>query len=271
MRIGRRGFIATLSLVLIGLLVVDAFWFEKYIIDWTEFDVSKGSTSKIKAIQLTDLHLREIRSYHKWIADRIHTEHPDVLFITGDTITRDRNLPLLDEFLGMLDPKVPIVAIIGNKESNDRVDLDKLSGLFEKHQGILLINSNTVLEAKGRRITVIGLDDYVHGNPDIELAAKGIDPTLPLVVLSHCPVYREAIDGYLRENNPREALILSGHTHGGQIAFFGYAPVKPGGSGKYTKGWYPSDVSAMYVSKGIGTTVLPIRFGARAEATIFWL
>jgi len=60
-------------------------------------------------------------------------------------------------------------------------------------------------------------------------------------------------------------LVLSGHTHGGQITFLGIVPFKPQGSGKYLKGWYKEDKPKMYISKGIGTSILPIRFGARAE------
>lgn len=60
-------------------------------------------------------------------------------------------------------------------------------------------------------------------------------------------------------------LVLSGHTHGGQITFFGIVPFKPQGSGRYLKGWYKDTDPKMYISKGIGTSILPIRLGARAE------
>ena len=59
--------------------------------------------------------------------------------------------------------------------------------------------------------------------------------------------------------------MLSGHTHGGQITFLGIVPFKPQGSGRYLKGWYKDSDPKMYISKGIGTSVLPIRLGARAE------
>lgn len=66
-------------------------------------------------------------------------------------------------------------------------------------------------------------------------------------------------------------MILSGHTHGGQIVLFGNVFFTPLGSGSYVKGWYENEHSRMFVSKGIGTSALPIRFGARAEATIFYI
>jgi len=64
-------------------------------------------------------------------------------------------------------------------------------------------------------------------------------------------------------------LILSGHTHGGQVKLLGFIPYLPQGSGKYVSGWYLDQHKQLYVSKGIGTSILPIRFGARAEISIF--
>ena len=66
------------------------------------------------------------------------------------------------------------------------------------------------------------------------------------------------------------SFILSGHTHGEQVRLFNFIPFLPQGSGKYVKGWYKESNPPMYVSKGIGTTILPIRFGSRAEIAVFY-
>ncbi|MCK5075659.1 MAG: hypothetical protein KAR38_04750 [Calditrichia bacterium] len=63
--------------------------------------------------------------------------------------------------------------------------------------------------------------------------------------------------------NPQ--LMLSGHTHGGQITFFGLAPILPRGSGKYVSGWYEKEKIKLYVSRGIGTSVIPFRFMSLPE------
>jgi predicted MPP superfamily phosphohydrolase len=62
---------------------------------------------------------------------------------------------------------------------------------------------------------------------------------------------------------------LSGHTHGGQITFFGIVLFTPKGSGQFVSGWYDDEFPKMYVSKGIGTSIVPIRFGARVEISLF--
>jgi len=256
---------------MVGLVVLDGFWFEKYIIDWQEFDIAAGPSSKIKVIQISDLHLRSIKSFHASIAERINHEIPDVVFITGDAITRTRQMGLLNSFLELIDTNILKIAILGNKENSGRVDLVLLQKCYEAQNGVLLINQSYQLQVKNRKINILGVDDYVWGSPDIVKASEGIDTSLDTIILNHCPAYREEIDRLIPAIRLPTSLILSGHTHGGQITFFGWPIYTPYGSGKYLKGWYNSAVSKMYVSKGIGTTVLPIRFGARAEATIFYI
>jgi predicted MPP superfamily phosphohydrolase len=75
--------------------------------------------------------------------------------------------------------------------------------------------------------------------------------------------------GWKSISSKRMNVILSGHTHGGQINLFGIIPFKPVGSGRYLKGWYHD--KTMFVSKGIGTSILPARFMARAEMALFHL
>lgn len=266
----RRNFIMKFLLGVIGLITLDAFWFEKYVIEWNTFDISKGNKNKLKAIQLSDLHLREIQSTHKSLAERINTELPVVVFITGDAITRNSRIPILKEFLALLDPKIQKVAILGNKEYSGRIDLHLLRETYESFNCLLLVNESYVLKTMYRAINIIGIDDFVGGDPDFLRASKNIDKSTPLIVLSHCPVYRSTIDE-ISTNLNLKPIILSGHTHGGQVTLFGKPLMTPYGSGKYVKGWYTNETSQMYVSKGIGTTILPIRFGARAEASIFYL
>ena len=257
--------------VIIGMVVLDAFWFERYIIQWREFDISDRKTGKIKAIQLTDLHINEIHSFHRSIAKRINKEQPDLLFITGDSVNRNSKFPVFNEFLGLIDPKIPKIAIMGNKEYEANIDIDRLKKVLGDHNGKLLINEVLEFKLRNRTINIIGIDDYISSNADYYTTAKNLDRNVETIVLNHCPAYRDDIERINRGLNLNIKAILCGHTHGGQITFFGQAFFTPRGSGRYIKGWYKNNETRMYVSKGIGTTVLPIRFGARAEAPIFYI
>ena len=259
----RRKFIKSGVLASIGLVLLDSLWFEKYVIDWNYFDISKNSKNKIKIIQITDLHIDSVECFHKSIAKKINRLKPDVIFITGDSVDSTEKINLLNEFLKLIDHSIQKYAITGNWEYWGNVNLPMLKETYSNNNCILLINENRNITFRGREISIIGIDDFVGGTANFSKAIENLKRTDTTIVLSHCPEYREVISQEKR--NIDIDLVLSGHTHGGQITFLGFAPFKPRGSGRYLKGWYKQTEPKMYVSKGIGTSVFPIRFGARAE------
>ncbi|AZQ44060.1 metallophosphoesterase [Nonlabens ponticola] len=239
------------------------FWFEKYVIDWSYFDRSKNEAeSKIKLIQISDLHITGLRSFHKSIARKINEIKPDLIVFTGDSINLTTEIQYLDSFLKLIDQDIPKFAILGNWEYWGNVDLKQLNEVYTSHNCQLLVNENATINVNNQSIAIAGTDDFLGGRPDIMTAMKKLSETDKTIVLNHCPQYSDVIkDSQFAD---RIDLILSGHTHGGQVTFLGYAPITPRGSGDYLKGWYEDKVP-MYVSRGIGTSRVPIRFGSRAE------
>lgn len=250
-------------MAIIGVLLLDIFWFEKYIIDWNYFDISKSGKNKIKIIQISDLHFDQLRYFHKSIAKKINLIKPDLIFITGDSVDHTEKIKDLEKFLELIDKSIQKYAITGNWEYWGNVDLTRLKNAYSKYNCELLINENRTISLKNREISIIGIDDLVGGNADFGKAIEDLNPTETNIVLTHCPQHRDIITEHKGKLNID--LVLAGHTHGGQITFLGFVPFKPQGSGKYLKGWYKQSEPKMYISKGIGTSVLPIRFGARAE------
>jgi len=259
----RRKFIKRGILALIGLVLLDSIWFEKYVIDWNYFDISKSKKNRIKIIQISDLHFDELRYFHKTIARKINSIQPDLVFITGDSVDKTGKTESLNEFLQLIDQSIQKYAITGNWEYWGDIDLQELKSVYSKNNCELLINENRTISIRNREISIIGIDDFVGGNADFGKAVENLKETETTIVLSHCPEHRDIITK--EKGNLNIDLVLSGHTHGGQITFLGIAPFKPKGSGKYLKGWYTESEPKMYISKGIGTSILPIRFGARAE------
>jgi len=262
-KLTRRKLLKGGVLASIGFLLLDSLWFEKYVIDWNYFDVSENSDDKIKIIQISDLHYDTLRYFHKSIAKRINSSKPDLVFITGDSVDKAEKVEELNDFLKLIDSRIQKYAITGNWEYWGNVDLDKLKEIYQRNNCVLLINENRTLKIKNRGFSVIGIDDFVGGNADFKKATENLVQSETNIVLTHCPEHRDIIEK--QKGSLKIDLVLSGHTHGGQINFFGWVPFKPRGSGKYLKGWYKDKEPKMYVSKGIGTTILPIRFGARAE------
>lgn len=212
------------------------------------------------------MHFDKLRFFHKAIAKKINSIQPDVIFITGDSVDQTEKIDFLNEFLKLIDKSIPKYAITGNWEYWGNVDLSQLKNTYSKNNCELLINENRSLSIRNRELSVIGIDDYIGGNADFIKAITNLKTSETKIVLSHCPQHREIIRQ--QKENLSIDLILSGHTHGGQITFLGMVPFKPRGSGKYLKGWYKESEPKMYVSKGIGTSILPIRLGARAEMVV---
>ena len=107
-----------------------------------------------------------------------------------------------------------------------------------------------------------------------------IGNTLRRILLSSIQGYAVSalrITSYDEEGTPhlissdyeRSSLMISGHTHGGQIALFGKALFTPNGSGQYTKGWYVRNQDMLYVMRGIGSSYrFPIRIGVKPEILV---
>jgi uncharacterized protein len=124
------------------------------------------------------------------------------------------------------------------------------------------------LDVGGARLTLVGLDDPVEGVPDLETARRDVVPGSTEIWLVHAP-------GYLEQppagTSARPALLLAGHTHGGQIRIPLLPAVKPTGAGRFLEGWYHDTFAPLYVSRGVGTTGIPARFLCPAELPIFTL
>lgn len=266
-KITRRKFIIKGIIAFIGLFLLDILWFEKYVIDWNYFDISKNKKTKIKIIQISDLHISTLKSFHKSIAKKINSINPDLVLITGDSVNSTGDIRVLNEFLLLIDKSIKKYAITGNREYNGNVDLNKLKDIYEENNCELLINENRSFIKEDRNLSIIGIDDFIGGNADYNTSIENLKLTDTNIVLTHCPEHRDII--VQQKGDLNIDLILSGHTHGGQINFFGYVYFKPIGSGKYLKGWYKEKEPKMYVSKGIGTSHINYRFGARAEVVVF--
>jgi predicted MPP superfamily phosphohydrolase len=126
-----------------------------------------------------------------------------------------------------------------------------------------------VLTFGDRKVVVTGLDDLVAGQPNFGVGESGSGAPNSLL-LGHCPALRDVPAAQPPQNRRGIALMLSGHTHAGQFAPFGWAPLRPYGSGRYVAGWYRDENRwPLYVSRGIGTSIVPVRFFAPPEIAVF--
>src|ERR1051325_8857384 len=201
----------------------------------------------------------------------------DVVLIPGDFVTSHINeMPPLLEAISELHAPLGVYACTGNHDYYAGVD--SVSRGIEDSPIELLRNSNVKIEADGQPLYLLGVDDddaagvekYVEGKTahHIEAAYKGIPNNAATILMCHKPYHFEA---FARTN---VGLMLSGHTHGGQIVlgrFGGTTLTFCSLASKYVDGIYlPQESKSqtqMYVSRGIGVVGLPIRINCPAEIT----
>jgi predicted MPP superfamily phosphohydrolase len=228
-------------------------------------DIAAGAGltgDRLRVVQVSDLHVKRIGTLEHRLLEALHAAPADVVVITGDALDRADRLTVLDRLLGEFPRGPRTLAILGNWEHRCAVDLDALDRTYRRHGIELLVNRSVEVTHHGGRARITGLDDFVGGRPDARAALATAAPLPDHLVLAHCPSARDAL-GIPAEH--AASLLLAGHTHGGQVAPFGVATVLPPGCGRYVAGWYRDGGPPMYVSRGIGTSLVPVRIGATPE------
>ena len=197
----------------------------------------------------------------------MHERRPDLVAVTGDLLTHPRGEPMLRRLMRVLPQ--PTFAVLGNHDvAISRDPQAKASTLSELDPATLLRNEGRLVELRGRKIWIAGVDPYLvlRGTPRLdpnELAPPLDAETDFSILLCHYPWVLDLLEP------GRFDLVLSGHLHGGQICL-----PYPGGkillahpSAPYTSGVYRTAAATMHVSPGLGTTFVPFRFAAPPEAT----
>ena len=203
--------------------------------------------------------------------DLIRGADPDLVVITGDLRARRSGDDTLRRSLALLDAPLGAFAILGNHDHADGHDpfadgiaLTDLDGTPVR----LLQDETASIEARGARIHIGGLAPRTFEADEGERGAALVDKAAGLrLLLCHFPRILDRVQ-------PGEwQLILSGHLHGGQLCI-----PYPGGrfrlahlSRDYLEGVYVRNGTAMHVSRGLGTTFVPLRFAARPEVTLLEL
>jgi len=281
--ITRRQWIAGIAGAALAGVTADAFAIEPDRLEVTRHHVGVAGGPMARIIQLTDLHLQSVGRHEERIASAVAALHPDLILITGDSIDRADRLGVLDDFLSLLDAPTPKLAILGNWGHWARVDLTELARIYAEHDCRLLRNESTEFHLGDTTLLITGLDDLVGGTPDLRAAIAGATPQPNHLLLAHCPLHRDLVRadaraimsgaasemGHIDVRLLAPQLMLAGHTHGGQIAPFGWAPFVPPGSGRYVRGWYRNNPIPLYVSRGLGTSTVHARLGSVPEVAYF--
>ena len=233
----------------------------------------------LRIAQISDIHagLWMPRSLIRRVIGLCAAQNPEIVVLTGDMVTRRNSYPpglgklarpVADYARGLareleaLKPPMGIYVVPGNHDLWDG-DFGPIAEVLARANVVSLLNRNTRLP---NGLPLAGTDDLRAGFPDIGAATNVIAPDEAQIILSHNPRLAALLAN-------RNALILSGHTHGGQVRLPAKLRVAPVDAGQsfYQRGWYQVGRAKLYVSSGAGTIGVPMRLGVRPEIAVFKL
>ena len=235
-----------------------------------------------RIVQFTDAHVPSFTGWRRQMLQRaidsINAQHGDMIVFTGDLQNKrpteiSRHCPTLSR----LRAKDGVYSVLGNHDYAMYVDCDSCQWRQLQNETIaqeeqagwkVLLNSHSVIRRGADSIVIAGMENDGEGRfpqlGDISRTLRGVSPHSFVVMLEHSPT------AWRRKILPHShcQLTLSGHTHGGQFAFFGCSPTAL----RYSEngGMYYEGKRAINVSTGIGG-VIPIRFGVSPEIVVITL
>ena len=243
----------------------------------------------MRIVQISDLHAGMVTPMllTRHILRLAQNENPDLIVLTGDLVSREHSyLPplrlagpsitryarLLEPLLRELSAPYGVWAVPGNHDvlknsptvrAGKRGDFAPVARYLESAGVGILDNAHTRLS---NGLFLVGTDDLREGVSDARLATQGVAPVQAQLILSHNPRTAALFAD-------RNALVLSGHTHGGQARLPGPLRVYPidSISSPWQRGWWRVGRAQLYVSTGAGHIGGPFRLGVPPEICVFTL
>ena len=231
----------------------------------------------LRVALLSDLHagapfitLEKVRT----IVDRILEQHPDLVLLLGDFVVGHGNrygrvpggryIPIEETVreLARLRAPLGVLAVLGNHDEWGDAG-GEIRAAFRAAQIPVLKNESVKVTVGTTPIWLVGVGDVETGNDDVEAALKGVPMGAQTLVFGHEPDIFPSVPQWV-------ALTVAGHTHGGQVSLpLAGALVVPSRYGqRYARGLVSEGGHQLFVTSGVGTSILPVRFGVTPEIVV---
>jgi predicted MPP superfamily phosphohydrolase len=234
----------------------------------------------MRIAHLSDIHMDEFTEpfFLRHVIDLVNQMQPDLVLLTGDYVSS--GISSTHFAIGSAWQCANILTelkctqrygVLGNHDLF--VDRKEVTAAFTAYGIVMLDNAYLPIEREGGRIWLAGLDDPVEGNPNPDLAIpvsiRNV-PNEPILLMCHAPDYADDLLAHPAGN--AVDLMLSGHTHGGQVRLplLGALQLPELGK-KYLEGWFQLGRMQLYVNRGIGTVGIPFRLDCPPEITLLTL
>ena len=227
------------------------------------------SFNDYRIVHISDIHLGQWISAKRieGVVNLVNKLKPDLVAITGDSVSYVVNEPVLDmlRFLKNLKPKDVTVAVLGNHDH--WVGADEIRKVMDESKIIELENDVYTLRRGDARLYIAGVDSITLEKQDLDAVLRKLPSSGPAILLAHEPDFADesAATG-------RFSLQLSGHSHGGQMIIPGIGtPFRGSEFRKYPLGEYQVGNMVQYTNRGLVTNVFWIRINCPPEITIIRL
>jgi predicted MPP superfamily phosphohydrolase len=267
MRLQKRSLLG-LPILAVFLAAAYAFWLEPYWLKVSRINIDLPPHVRpardVKILHLSDFHpLGKV--YERKILQWAHEENPDLIVLTGDFVEEAGMMDHVLDFVSRL-PNVKTYAVLGNWEHWAKIDVKEYRQKLKDRSITLLVNEGETVTLAGQDFVISGVDDPGTWYDDIQKTLKR-SPAGYRILLSHSPWIMK------KPEISQFSLVLAGHCHGGQVRLPFYGPVwLPRGCARDNYyGLYHYPATTLYVTAGLGTSILPIRFLSRPEMAVILL
>jgi predicted MPP superfamily phosphohydrolase len=247
----RRWLLAFLGLA--SLLCLWAAWIEPGWVEVTRHTLTARVAAPLKILHLTDLHTSALGRRERRLLALVEAERPDAIVITGDCPDVAGDYEAVHALVSRLRAPLGVFVVRGNWEHWRPL---ASRGLREHEFWAGCVTAG---------VWLAGFDDFLAGFPRVQ-ALGGLPRGVFAIALFHSPAF---FDELVSAAPGRCALSLAGHSHGGQVRLPFIGPLwLPPGCGEYSAGWYEAGGARLYVARGLGTSILPVRFLCRPEIAL---
>ena len=246
-------------ILLISIIFVWSVFIEPNILTVKHINIKDSALKGLTITFASDFHIKPYEMYRlKRIVKAINKQNSDIIILGGDYVNGHKKgssltIDKISEQFSYLKAKNGVYAVIGNHDGwqGKQEVIEEL----KKNNINVLFNSNKCFD----KFCLAGVDDPQTGTADIKKALQGTKS--PTILITHTPDIMPDV--------PKEVnLTLAGHLHGGQIRL-NQALITPSAYGnKYANGYLEDNGKKVYTSKGLGTSILPIRFNCLPEIVV---
>ena len=251
-----------ITILCICMVLFGFFWYENHHLVVTTYTYQDekvdDNLAGYRIVQISDLHNAKFGQDNKNLLVKISELQPDMIVITGDLVDSNHtNIHTSIDFVKQAVRISDVYYVTGNHEywltNQERIEL--LEGI-ENAGAVVLSNESVDISYGGSEFTLIGLEDNSLADDTLNALVKEVSDDQLCVLLAHEPQY------YMNYANAGVDMVFSGHAHGGQFILPFIGPLVAPDQGfcpQFTSGEHHEKETTMYISRGLGNSIIPVR------------